>query len=123
MPKDDNRVELLLPDGRWLAVCAYRDLEPGHGVAVLLPGGVRAALFRTASGEVFAVDGQDPYSGAQVIADGIVGDRAGEPTITSPMHKQTFDLRTGVCLDEPDAPERALTVHQLRLTPPRPRLL
>lgn len=111
----DDRIELLLADGRWLAVCDYRDLEPGHGATVLLPGGQQAALFRTGGGEVHAVDNLDPYSGARVLADGIVGDRAGAPTVTSPMHKQVFDLRTGASLDEPDAAERRLTVHQVRV--------
>ena len=36
-----------------------------------------------------------------MIARGIVGDRAGVPKIASPIFKQSFDLRTGQCLDEP----------------------
>jgi nitrite reductase (NADH) small subunit len=30
---------------------------------------------------------------------GIVGSRGDAPTVASPMHKQVFDLRTGICLD------------------------
>ena len=31
---------------------------------------------------------------------GIVGDRAGEPTVASPMLKNVFSLRTGQSLDD-----------------------
>ncbi len=35
-----------------------------------------------------------------MIARGIVGTRGDAPTVASPMSKQVFDLRTGVCLDD-----------------------
>ncbi|MFE5715683.1 nitrite reductase (NAD(P)H) small subunit [Streptomyces sp. NPDC056501] len=53
-------------------------------------------------GEVYAVGNRDPFSGADVIADGIMGSRDGVPVVASPMHKQEFDLRTGACLDDPE---------------------
>jgi nitrite reductase (NADH) small subunit len=37
-----------------------------------------------------------------VLSRGIVGDRAGEPTVASPMYKQVFSLLDGRCLDETD---------------------
>ncbi|MEU1864588.1 nitrite reductase (NAD(P)H) small subunit [Streptomyces gardneri] len=61
-----------------------------------------AALFRDGDGEVYAVGNRDPFSGADVIADGIMGSRDGVPVVASPMHKQEFDLRTGACLDDPE---------------------
>jgi nitrite reductase/ring-hydroxylating ferredoxin subunit len=33
-----------------------------------------------------------------VLARGIVGDQAGTPKVACPLHKKTFDLRTGACL-------------------------
>ena len=36
-----------------------------------------------------------------MISRGIVGDRGGVPKIASPIFKQSFDLRTGQCLDDP----------------------
>lgn len=51
--------------------------------------------------EVFALDNLDPFSGAMVLSRGIVGSRADQPTVASPMYKQVFDLRTGQCLDDP----------------------
>ena len=81
-------------------VCAVDALLPERGVAALL-GDVQIALFRTHDGEVFATGNQDPFSGANVMSRGIVGSRGDVPTVASPMFKQVFDLRTGVCLDDP----------------------
>ncbi len=33
---------------------------------------------------------------------GLTGDRAGEPTVASPLLKQVFSLRTGAALDDPE---------------------
>ncbi|MEV7415735.1 nitrite reductase large subunit NirB [Streptomyces sp. NPDC089919] len=77
-------------------------LETGRGRVAVLPDGTAAAVFRDAAGAVYAVGNRDPFSGAEVIADGIMGSRDGVPVVASPMHKQVFDLRTGVCLDDPE---------------------
>lgn len=82
------------------AVCRFDDLEPERGVAALV-GGVQVALFRLHDGTVAAIDHRDPFSGANVLARGIVGSRGAAPTVASPLHKQVFDLRTGRCLDDP----------------------
>ncbi|HEY6797920.1 MAG TPA: nitrite reductase small subunit NirD [Kineosporiaceae bacterium] len=81
-------------------VCRYVDLEPERGVAALVDG-VQVAIFRLVDGTVLAVGHHDPFCGANVIARGIVGTRGDVPTVASPMYKQVFDLRTGVCLDDP----------------------
>ncbi|MEY9212069.1 nitrite reductase small subunit NirD [Thermobifida halotolerans] len=83
----------------WVGVCPSGSLIPERGVAVLLPDGAQAALFRTFDGCLYAVGNVDPFSGAAVMSRGIVGDRGGEPTVASPMLKQVFSLRSGVCLD------------------------
>lgn len=84
-----------------VVVCGYSALLPERGVAALV-GGRQIALFRTHDGQVFALGNQDPFSGANVISRGIVGNRGDVPTVASPMFKQTFDLRTGQCLDDPE---------------------
>jgi nitrite reductase (NADH) small subunit len=76
-------------------------LEPEQGAAVLLRDGTSAAVFLLHDGSVHAVGNRDPYYGAPVICHGIVGDRAGAPTVASPLGKQVFCLRTGRCLDDP----------------------
>lgn len=96
----------------WTRVCAVDTLVPDRGAAALV-GGHQVAVFRLSrSGDVHAVDHHDPFSGANVIARGLVGSRQGVPTVASPMHKQTFDLRTGQCLDDPDT---ALAVWPVRV--------
>ncbi|MFJ3231891.1 nitrite reductase small subunit NirD [Streptomyces sp. NPDC086787] len=109
-------VEIL--DGReWTRVCDYRELTPGRGVAALTASGQQVAVFRDRTGGLYAVDNRDPFSGAHVLSRGILGSRAGVPTLSSPMYKQAFDLRDGRCLDEETAPDGRPAV--LRLWPVR----
>ena len=91
-------------------VCALDDLVPERGAGALV-GEQRVALFRLATDEVLAVQQRDPYSGANVLSRGLVGDRAGDPTVTSPMYKQVWDLRTGACLDPVGKDPVDLRVH------------
>ena len=84
---------------RWVAVCDVERLQPERGVAALI-GDQQIAIFRTYDGELYALDNRDPFSGAYVLSRGIVGTRAGIPMVASPMYKQAFDLRTGICLDD-----------------------
>lgn len=86
----------------WTRVCAVEDLVPDRGAAALVDGH-QVALFRlSSSGEIHAVDHLDPFSRSNVMARGLVGSRQGVPTVASPMHKQSFDLTTGQCLDDPE---------------------
>lgn len=96
---------------RWTPVCRYTDLEPERGVAALVDG-TQVALFRLHDGTLAALDHHDPFSGANVLARGLVGTRGEVPTVASPMYKQVFDLRTGVCLDDPAV---AVRVHAARV--------
>jgi nitrite reductase (NADH) small subunit len=103
------------PDG-WAVVCRFSDLTPERGVAALIDGR-QVALFLLHDGSVHAVDHRDPFTGANVIARGIVGTRTIDgretPTVASPLHKQVFDLTTGRSFDEP---QRSLTVHATRVS-------
>jgi nitrite reductase (NADH) small subunit len=93
--------DTLLPVDRWVDVCALDDLVVDRGVAVLVEGR-QVALFRVAPGDrVFALSNFDPFSSAYVLSRGLVGSRGDVAKVSSPMYKQSFDLRTGVCLDEP----------------------
>ncbi|MFI1679134.1 nitrite reductase (NAD(P)H) small subunit [Streptomyces sp. NPDC020607] len=69
-----------------------------------------AALFKDGEGRVYAVGNRDPFSGADVIAHGILGTRDGRTVVASPMYKQEFDLLTGECLDDPSV---RLPVHEV----------
>jgi len=83
----------------WEDVCSLEDVLPGTGVCALIDG-QQVAIVRTAS-TIYALGNFDPFSKAFVLSRGIVGDRGGNPKIASPIYKQSFDLRTGQCLDDP----------------------
>jgi nitrite reductase (NADH) small subunit len=86
-----------------LAILPLTALRPEQGAAVLLPDGTSAAVFLLHDGSLHAIGNIDPFFGAPVMCHGIVGDRAGAPTVASPLGKQVFCLRTGRCLDDPAA--------------------
>jgi nitrite reductase (NADH) small subunit len=83
----------------WVTVCSSQRLRVNRGLCALVDG-QQVAIFRIASGEVFALSNHDPFSGANVISRGIVGSVGDRVTVASPMYKQRFDLRTGACLDD-----------------------
>ena len=83
----------------WVDVCSTDDLLPERGACVLV-GGRQVAVF-VVGGELYAVGNRDPFSGANVMSRGIVGSKGEIPKVASPMYKQSFDLRTGECLDDP----------------------
>jgi nitrite reductase (NADH) small subunit len=63
-------------------------------------GGVAVAVFRVGD-HVYGLADRDPFTGASVLSRGIVGDRGGVLKVASPLHKQSFALDTGICLDDP----------------------
>ncbi|WP_406141624.1 nitrite reductase small subunit NirD [Streptomyces sp. NBC_01089] len=103
---------------RWTGVCALDWLLPGRGVALLV-NGRQIAAFRDQAGGLHALDNRDPFSGAHVLSRGLLGSRGGVPVLISPMYKQAFDLRSGVCLDEDTAQDGGSTT--LRTWPIRVR--
>jgi nitrite reductase (NADH) small subunit len=93
----------LLTSGGWFAVCATGDLEPGRGVAALLPDGAQAAVFRDSAGRLYAIGNVDPFTGAGVLCHGLLGSAGGRPYVASPLLKQRFALDDGRCLDDDEA--------------------
>jgi NAD(P)H-dependent nitrite reductase small subunit len=79
-------------------VCGLDDILDGAGVCALVDG-EQVALFRVGD-EVFAVENRDPFSAANVISRGLVGDLAGQLVVASPVYKQHFNLRSGRCLED-----------------------
>ncbi|WP_019808517.1 nitrite reductase small subunit NirD [Saccharomonospora halophila] len=84
----------------WVPVCRLADVPRADGVAALLDGDVQVAIFRTDDDTLHGLSNVDPFSGAAVLSRGIVGEHEGVPVVASPVYKQRFDLRTGVCLDD-----------------------
>src|SRR5690349_21234844 len=91
------------PDTRtWTMLCRFDALTAERGVAALV-GDRQLAVFRTFDDSLYAIGNIDPFTGAAVLSRGIVGDRGGEPTVASPLHKQVFSLASGRCLDDETA--------------------
>jgi nitrite reductase (NADH) large subunit len=83
----------------WVTVCKLSDIVPDTGVCALV-NGQQVAVFRLGDDSVYAIDNRDPFSGANVLSRGIVGDLKGELVVASPVYKQHFNLTTGQCLEE-----------------------
>lgn len=79
-------------------ICGRDDILDGGGVCALLDG-EQVALFRVGE-EVFALENLDPFSLANVMSRGLVGDLQGQLVVASPVYKQHFNLRTGRCLED-----------------------
>ncbi|KAA1420763.1 nitrite reductase small subunit NirD [Mumia zhuanghuii] len=85
----------------WVRVCALDALTPDRGAAALVHGR-QVALFRLSGDEgVHALGHRDPYSGANVIARGLVGSVGDVAVVASPLHKQRFRFDDGSAVEDP----------------------
>ena len=82
-----------------VAVARFDELPVDRGVAVIVDG-YPVALFRLADDAVCAIDHIEPFTHVPVLARGLVGSVGDIATVSSPLHKHRFDLRTGHCLDD-----------------------
>lgn len=91
------------PKPNWTRLCNKNDLVPHSGVAAKIEG-QQVALFYIPefADEVFAISNHDPFSGANVLARGLIGDLKGEPMVASPIYKQHFSLSSGICFEDDD---------------------
>ncbi|CBV43120.1 nitrite reductase small subunit NirD [Halomonas elongata] len=97
--------EDLTTSNDWQSLCTRDDLVAHSGIAARIEtrdGPAQVAIFYLPghSPELYAIDHHDPFSGANVIARGIVGDVVGEPVVASPLYKQHFRLRDGQCIED-----------------------
>jgi len=84
----------------WVEVCPVVDLLVDEGQCALIKGR-QVALFRLSGcEEIYALDNHDPFSEANVISRGIVGDIQGRVVVASPVYKQHFELKSGKCLED-----------------------
>ena len=82
-----------------IQICRIDDIVPDTGVAALV-GGEQVAVFRVDQ-NIYAIGNRDPFSGANVLSRGIVGDINGELVVASPVYKQHFSLLSGRCIEDP----------------------
>src|SRR4030095_1658120 len=78
----------------------FDEIVPDTGVCALVAG-EQVALFRVED-RIYAVGNRDPFSNANVLSRGIVGDLKGELVVASPIYKQHFSLVTGGCVEDPE---------------------
>lgn len=74
---------------QWLDVCAVEDIPQRGARRFEFEHGV-IGLFRTQSGEIYAIDNACPHTGGP-LTEGIVHDCA----VTCPLHSLIIDLKTG----------------------------
>ena len=96
--RKDPLVRLPVLRRELVRVASVRDVPADGGIAVR-HGDAQIAVFH-ASGEWYATQNACPHSSEMVLARGIVGDAGGVPKVACPLHKRTFDLRSGACLSE-----------------------
>ncbi|MDQ6839304.1 MAG: nitrite reductase small subunit NirD [Actinomycetota bacterium] len=104
------------PARSWIDVCPLDHLIVDRGVAAKV-GANQVAVFRVGHGRceegastpadgepdlVYALSNYDPFSMANVLSRGIVGCKDGRLKVASPVYKQSFELTTGQCLDDPE---------------------
>ena len=76
----------------WVAVCKLNDIVPSTGVCALV-GGRQVAVFRLDDDSVYAMGNHDPFSHANVLSRGIVGDLKGELVVALPVYAVALSVR------------------------------
>ncbi|WP_416307269.1 nitrite reductase small subunit NirD [Neptunicella sp. SCSIO 80796] len=88
----------------WIKVCDVQDLVSNSGVCALVRG-KQIALFsvqQAANQQVYAISNWDPIGKANVLSRGVLGSIGENTVVASPLYKQHFCLRTGLCLEDAD---------------------
>jgi nitrite reductase (NADH) small subunit len=96
----------------WKDVCGVDDLQPNSGVCALVDGQQIAIFYMVKDQAVYAIHNYDPIGKANVLSRGLIGDIKGEPVVASPLFKQHFNLRTGVCTEDEQV---AVSAYPVRL--------
>jgi nitrite reductase (NADH) small subunit len=84
----------------WKDICSTDDLQPDSGVCALVEGQQVAVFFLVKEQAVYAIHNYDPIGKANVLSRGLIGDIKDEPVVASPLYKQHFNLKTGICLED-----------------------
>lgn len=87
-------------NSKWQTVCKKDELLPNAGICALIQGMQIAVFYFAKQQQIYAVQNFDPYSKANVLSRGIIGDLKGQPVVASPIYKQHFNLQTGACLED-----------------------
>jgi nitrite reductase (NADH) small subunit len=81
---------------QWTRICRLDDIPPLGARVVLRDAGPNAALFRTATGRLFALADRCPHRGGPLSQGIVFGER-----VACPLHNTCVELATG-CAVAPD---------------------
>lgn len=85
---------------QWTTVCPLNAILPATGVCALL-GQQQVAIFRPRADEqVYAISNIDPFFEASVLSRGLIAEHQGDLWVASPLKKQRFRLRDGLCMED-----------------------
>ncbi|WMY74721.1 nitrite reductase small subunit NirD [Buttiauxella selenatireducens] len=85
---------------QWTTVCPLNDILPATGVCALV-GNQQIAIFRPRNDDqVFALSNIDPFFEASVLSRGLIAEHQNELWVASPLKKQRFRLRDGLCMED-----------------------
>ncbi|WP_172728792.1 nitrite reductase small subunit NirD [Kluyvera cryocrescens] len=85
---------------QWVNICKIDAILPATGVCALL-GDKQVAVFRPyADDQVFAISNIDPFFESSVLSRGLIAEHQGELWVASPLKKQRFRLRDGLCMED-----------------------
>ncbi len=85
---------------QWMTICPIVKILPATGVCALF-NEQQVAIFRPyESDEVYAISNIDPFFDASVLSRGLIVEHQGELWVASPLKKQRFRLRDGLCMED-----------------------
>jgi nitrite reductase (NADH) small subunit len=85
---------------KWIDVCSINDLQVNAGVCALVEDRQVAIFYMPEDDVIYAINNYDPFGKVHVLSRGLIGDIKGEPMVSSPLYKQHFNLKTGICFED-----------------------
>ena len=89
-------------ESQWINVGSVDNFTVDLGSCVKIYNLQIAVFNLSATNEWYAVQNLCPHDKRMVLSRGIIGDKAGEPKITCPLHKNSFSLKDGRHVSEGD---------------------
>ena len=85
---------------QWNTICKIDDILPATGVCALV-NDQQVAIFRPRhDDQVYAISNIDPFFQSSVLSRGLIVEHQGELWVASPLKKQRFRLRDGLCMED-----------------------
>jgi len=99
----------------WTDICHIDEILPNMGRCALF-GEEQVAIFKViemGKQKLYAINNFCPFSDANTISRGIVGNLADKIVIASPLYKQHFDLHNGQCLEDEEVMIKTYSVRMV----------